>query len=195
MKKRYYYTKLMEIIENGHKEYKAKAAEYAKLKQEREEGHFSMDYLQKVILPEMSRIKSKLDDIQWNTKKAIAELTNEQKKAISALDRLNAEELTADAELLKGGYPLKVADLEGIIERNAGNRTMEQLVLRYAEEHGLPLGLIYERAEEEAKTYDAINYAADTVVKWYKDDECYTNVLNSAFGDGSAVKAFIDSEE
>ena len=45
--------------------------------------------------------------------------------------------LTEDIELLKPGIVLLPRDIAAILERNAGNKTMTQMTLRYAKEHGI----------------------------------------------------------
>ena len=59
-------------------------------------------------------------------------------------NELRGEDLTDDVRLLGCGIKLTEADIAGMLRRNAGNRTMEQVISRYAAENGIPTdGFVY----------------------------------------------------
>ena len=81
------------------------------------------------------------------------------------LDNLNPDDLTDDLKLLQSGVPLLPRDVQAILKRSAGNRTMTQLALRYAEDHGIDVGgTVYVGGEAERQTADGL----DTIISIYK---------------------------
>lgn len=78
------------------------------------------------------------------------------------LNQLNPAELTDDVKLLQSGIILKQRDIEGMLKRNENNRTMTQIILRYAEENKINTGHNYffggKEEEETARALDSILY-------------------------------------
>jgi len=183
MKRRDYYNKLKETVDNGFTEYQIKLKEYNKLKTERIEGHYSLDYLSREIIPRMNSLRAELTGIQNKVKAEARRLTDIKKADFENAERLNPADLTDDVKLLQGGLILTQRDIEGILERNSSNRTMIQLAVRYAKEHGLKLSHSYNDTKEDQKQLDDICGAIGTVVKWYDTDNInsYQNVYNAVF--------------
>ena len=77
-------------------------------------------------------------------------------------NRLDPSQLTDDVKLLQPGIKLNAADIQGMIKRNEGNRTMLQIILRYAEDNGIDTGgTLYvggQQEEETARNLEGIMY-------------------------------------
>lgn len=123
-------------------------------------------YSQKTIDNELT---PKLNELQDSYEKACINALDEAKSLVSKFrednaraNQLNPAELTDDVKLLQSGIILKPRDIEGMLERNVGNRTMTQVILRYAEENKIALGRTYytggQEEEETARSLDNILY-------------------------------------
>ena len=127
-------------------------------------------YSQKTIDNEL---KPKLDSMRINQRKACEDALNEARSLISQFrednakaNQLNPAELTDDVKLLQSGIVLKPRDIEGMLERNENNRTMIQVILRYAEENKIDVGkTYYSGGQEEEKTAKAL----DSILYYYKN--------------------------
>ncbi len=191
------YYELKKIVDEGYTECQSTLREYNKLKKEREEGHYSYEYLQSEILPKMDKLKQKISSIQDKVRSESKRITEAEKAGLKRADRLNPSELTDDVKLLQGNLILEEADIEGILERSTNNRTMTQLALRYAKEHEMKINGYYNKASYSSDRLDEINDAVSIIVKWFDTDseKSYKNIYDVIFGDDSGTsEAFSISE-
>lgn len=101
-----------------------------------------------------------MEAIKDECERKVWERVERYKAAISTADALNGSDLTDDAKLLNGDYPLTVNDLDAMIDRSAGNRTMEKLIHDYAREHGMSLSRTFYSAEQKSEAADGlVSYA------------------------------------
>lgn len=178
-----YYAELKQIIDDGYGDYRAKLAEYNKLKKERESGHITSEKLYKDIQPKMTDLKVEMSSIKDRVLIKAQGITAQIKQDDATADRLDPSELTADAELLNGSQHLTQSDVEGIIARNPGNKTMKQMAIRYAQEHGIHVNYVYEPTKTDTASIDgAVNLL---VSRFDSDNEgIYQNVYNGVFSKG-----------
>ena len=167
MTKKMYYDAIKKAIEEGFKEYQEKKAEYNELREEREKNIYNANGDMR-ILDKMNAIKIELGDIQERVKRETASLTQTIIAELKKKDALNPEELTADAQFLQGGLILTQKDIQAIIDRNPGNRTMKQLALRYAKEHGITIDDAY--VPVDTSVFNSLQGALDIAVKWFDCD-------------------------
>lgn len=97
----------------------------------------------------MDKLQGELERIKYECQEAVRQRVEEYRKAVKAADALDGAKLTDDAQLLSGSFPLAVADLDSMMERAAGNRTMEKLISNYAAERGLNLAKPFYTAEQK----------------------------------------------
>ena len=72
-----------------------------------------------------------------------------------------------DAKFLQGNIKLNEKDINDLLERNADNRTMSILILRYAKEHGLKVdGRHKLRQQAEAKECDDLDAVISLYQRW-----------------------------
>ncbi|MCD7768910.1 MAG: hypothetical protein LUH36_02150 [Oscillospiraceae bacterium] len=135
---------------------------------------------------------AKKDDLIRAGAQKIRELTIGFTSTISTIDQLDGSKLTDDAKLLEAGIPLSANDLEGIFDRAAGNRTMQQLALSRAKKDGIVLMRVF---------YDhkVLGAAAHTVEKSaiaaLTDEMYFSYTWGSADGLGKIVPAALKAYE
>jgi len=92
---------------------------------------------------------------------------------IEKADRLDPAEITDDVKLLTAGVPLLKRDIIGMLERNADNRTMTQVILRYAKEHNIEVGAAYVDTSEHARNVENVNGIISIYERWIDKDNAY----------------------
>lgn len=125
-------------------------------------GRYSQKTIDNELKPELETMKKKhrkaCDDALNEARSLISQFREDNAKA----NQLNPSELTDDVKLLQSGIVLKPRDIEGMLERNADNRTMTQIILRYAQENKIDTGHNYfiggQQEEETARSLDNIIY-------------------------------------
>ena len=101
-----------------------------------------------------------MEAIKAECERKVRERVEQYKADISAADALNGANLTDDAKLLNGDYPLTVNDLNAMLDRSVGNRTMEKLIHDYAREHSMSLSRAFYSTEQKAEAADGlVSYA------------------------------------
>ena len=117
-----------------------KCAQYADLEAQAKSGKYSAEEVRKNINPKSAALKREISDDSARAINKATALVREYQDAMRKADALNPEDVTKDAELLRAGVKLRPKDIEAMLERNQGNATMEQLILRYVDEHGVDMG-------------------------------------------------------
>ena len=99
-------------------------------------------------------------------------------------DALIPADITEDAKLFTAGVSLTERDIQDILARNADNRTMAILTLRYAEEHKITMPGAYQciTAESRAKNVtDTLRSSTHYFTEhWLKSDKA-DEMLNKLF--------------
>lgn len=119
----------------------------------------------------------------------------EQYKAEAAARKnmLKPSEITDDIRLLQVGVTLKRNDLESILDRNEGNRTMFHIVTRYAKEHGIEIGGKYRLDDgEDELVANALSMVVNRYGGWINTGKA-REMLNKLYG--AAFPHFFDDEE
>ena len=94
-------------------------------------------------------------------------ILNQYRTEVANMNRLDPAELTDDVKLLSDGIILNARDIEGMLERNSENRTMVQIILRFAKEHNIDIGRTYYIAgQEEQKLANSLEEIARLYQKW-----------------------------
>jgi len=127
-------------------------------------------------------------EISKRTKQAETDgfkLVDEYVEALRAAQTLNPAHMTADAQFLQMGISLTKEDLVAMLERNAGNQTMQRLINDYASKNNIELPGEY-RYDLDMKARIESTEAVRTIVEVYcgrwivgKDP---LNMLNRFFG-------------
>lgn len=89
-------------------------------------------------------VRASISQAKDETRRAVAQLVAQHVGELERADALNPDELNeADVKLLNSGVELSKRDLSVMLERNQGNATMQQLVLRWARAHDVDMGIAY----------------------------------------------------
>ena len=88
-------------------------------------------------------VRASISKAKDETRRAVAQLVNKHVAELEKADALNPDELNeADVKLLNSGVELTKRDLSVMLERNQGNATMTQAVLRWARAHDVDMGCL-----------------------------------------------------
>ena len=112
-------------------------ADVAKLEADLKSNRYSAQAIKEEIMPKLDAARNKIKAAKDEANKAVAAMVNTYITDLQRLDALNLAELTDDFKLLNGGVTLNAQDIQFMLERNAKNRSMAQLILRYAKEHDI----------------------------------------------------------
>lgn len=148
-----------------------KIEEYRTLETLEKSGIYSDRYLNGTLRPKMKDLKASIEKDKGAAIASARSLVEDYKNELRDLDNLHPEAMTEDAKFFTAGVNLNRRDLEAILSRNEGNATMEQMTLRYAEEHGVDMGRrLYTGHQAEIQEAENINGAIDTFSKWIDQD-------------------------
>lgn len=150
------------IVDTVYTTLKTRAAEIGKIVSQRDaletkisEGRYSRQTLEKEIFPQRDSLRQEIRIKSDGAIKEAKDLIAQYRKDAEALNDLDPSQLTDDIKLLQSGISLRPNDIQAILKRNSGNRTMLQLTLRYAEEHNIDThGTFYVGGQQEKETAD-----------------------------------------
>lgn len=139
---------------------------------------YSKEHKDKVIRPEIDKLKRERETLRENATKKVGELAREYMDKQAALDELRGDQITDDARLLTCGIKLNVGELEKMFDRNAGNGTMQQIVCRYAHEQGLKdFRRTYLNHSSTCVGFDKdLSRLVDVALKYYNDKNAYERI-------------------
>lgn len=123
----------------------------------------------------------KLRNIVAAARQEARQYVEKYKAELEEQDSLRGEDLTDDARLFTAGVPLTRADLEAILARNSGNRTMEQLTIRFAEANNIELPVRYVGNRQAIEEADAFLSAVDLYCDHWIEDEKALDMLQKFF--------------
>lgn len=130
-------------------------AKYTKLQDESKSGKFTEKGIKEDLWPAMNGLRIKIRNDSEAAIRNAEKMVAEYRESSARLNNLNPADITDDIKLLQAGVTLLPRDLEAILERNKDNRTMVQLVERYAKQNKIDLrGILgkYAPSNEEEKT-------------------------------------------
>lgn len=110
-------------------------------------------------------------------------LVSEYRADVERLNDLNPDDLNDDIKLLNAGVTLLPRDVDALLRRNASNRTMVQIILRYAKEHGIETKAMYYGTRNEADNADFVDGVLHYYEKWI-DKGNARKILDKFFGVG-----------
>lgn len=120
---------------------------------------------------EASQLKHEIEQLSDRAIMDAKKLVSEYREKVESGRRLDPEKITDEIKLLQPGIILKERDIESLLERVKGNQTMEQIIMRYAEEHEIqPKGWYMDYGRQEKELADSIDYTLDIYRKWISGD-------------------------
>lgn len=152
---------------------------------------FSAEYVENELRPEIKRLKKESAEEEKRLIERLCAMCNSYITELNSADDLKPNSLTADIQLLQTGITLTERDIEAMLKRNADNRTMSQILLRYAEEHNIETGMVYEGNKPLIESVEALAGTIPTVVKWHNRPDVFDKLL----GEGSELASVFGSDE
>lgn len=100
----------------------------------------------------MQELQEELEELHREYLREVRARVEKYKEDVAKRECLDSSKLTEDAAFLSGAYQLKASDLDDLMKRNKGNRTMERLIYGYATERGLEQAMTQRFYTAEQKT-------------------------------------------
>lgn len=153
---------------------------------------YTHEHKEKVIRPELAKVKREREALRENAKKKVGDLARAYMEKQAALDELRGDQITEDAHLLTCGVKLTARELEKMFDRNAGNGTMQQIIYRYAQEQGMHKDFrrVYNHRAASCLNLDHdLAYQTDVALKHYDQKSAYEQIA----GDGGLFDQQIEA--
>lgn len=142
-------------------------AERERLETRIKSGRYTQQVIQQELTPQLEALKKQIAADSTKAMQAAKDLVVQYRADVEKLNCLNPAELNDDIKLLQAGIPLLPRDINAILERNVGNRTMQQLALRYAQDHGITVDSKFTIAGDEAQqTANALDQILQYYSRW-----------------------------
>ena len=137
-------------------------AERDALEEKINSNRYTPQVLKEEVYPKREELRRKVRYMCDAAFKDAQSHIDQYKQDIEESNRLDPAQLTDDVKLLQPGIVLKPQDIQGMLKRNEDNRTMLQVILRYAEENNIDTGKTYyvggQAEEENARNLEGILY-------------------------------------
>lgn len=133
-------------------------------------GKYSRAELEKTYYPKSTELTLKIrhdsEDAIRNAHRIVAEYRQECE---ARNDTLDSSMINDDAKLLQAGINLTEKDIDDLLERNADNPTMTQIIMRYAKERKIRIsGRHIDRQQEENRMCDGVDAIISMYQKWIR---------------------------
>ena len=130
-------------------------------------GIYSLQYVNHHLRPKIFELRREIEQDKRAAVASAKGIVEKFQNELREKDCLNPADITQDAVLFTSGVKLKARDVEAILRRNAGNATMEQLALRYAEENNVDMGKkIYIGHQAEIQQAEGVTSAINYFSNW-----------------------------
>ena len=145
-------------------------------------GRYNAKYVESDLRPKRDSLRMKINSASESAIQEAQNLINQYRKEAADRNRLDPAELTDDVKLLQPGIKLEPRDIQGMLERNGTNRTMTQIILRYAKENGIDTGgMWYVGGQQEEETARALEGTLSYYRKWIATPDA-KKMLDKFFG-------------
>jgi len=179
MSKKTLITKVRDITRKAHGDIYVLSLDIVNLENKMGSAKYSSEYKKDTFEPKLKQMKKERDDIREKAVEAVRKLAREYMDKQAALDELRGDQITDDARLLTCGIKLTPRELEKMFDRNAGNGTMQQIIVRYANEQGMHKDF---RRAYHTRSSTCVNldhdlaYQADVALKHYDQKNAYEQI-------------------
>lgn len=173
-------------LREGAEALRPKTAQLKRIQEEIDSGRFTRETIEKELRPEADELKRDIDKAGHAAILATMALVNQYRADVEAGERLDPAAIDDnDMKLLRTGL-LRANDIEALLSKNSGNRTMCTLISRFAQDNGIEisqesrarLGMEHNAAFEEIETAETVTSCFE---KWIGDRDSI-RILNSFFG-------------
>jgi len=170
-----------ETLKRGAAEIAPKLEQANKLDDEIKSGRFSNDVNKEKLL-EMQGIRGEIrrdaERIEDEANRHITAYIEQVQQA----NELRPEELTDDLKLLSAGVKLAERDIVAMLKRNKTNRTMQQIIFNYADEHGIGTGgFVYDNGLSSIPAAEGLRGTVRMYIDHWIDTDKAVEMLNKFF--------------
>lgn len=128
-------------------------AERDALEEKIKSNRYTPEVMKSEMYPKRDELRRKVESLCDTAFKDAKDHIAKYRADVADSNRLDPSQLTDDVKLLQPGIKLTPADIQGMIKRNENNRTMLQIILRYAEENDIDTGgTLYVGGQVEEET-------------------------------------------
>lgn len=146
------------------------------------DSKYSPKYIHDELMPKIGKIKREMADRKAMAHDRIQSMCDGYITELMDEDELDPSKLTDDLRLLNSGVTLTQRDIKSMLNRNSDNRTMIQLILRFADQHGIETdGIHYVGNRALINTVKVIPTVTDACIKNHYSE----SVMETLMGEGS----------
>lgn len=180
--KREFYNEINEITKEGIKTLQELTSQMKDIDADIKSGKYSYDHVEKKLRPKMKELSKQIDDTRYEANRRAQRLCDEYQDELRAQDDLDPSLLTDDVRLLQAGVKLTQRDIKAMLNRNADNHTMTQVILRYCKENDIDTGGVHYMGNKYTiRNVDAMRSNVDVSLKWSERPTVYEKLM----GEGS----------
>lgn len=137
----------------------------SEIDKEIDSGKYSLKEINENLFPAKINMRMALNKAKEAARTAGRNIIAAKVKELEAEDALDPSALTDDCKLLNSGVKLNARDINAMLERNATNRTMVQVILRYCRDNGIDVKQHYIGNEQNIRNVKNM----DTVIDMFVD--------------------------
>ena len=185
--KRDFYNQINGITKEGLKTLQDLSAQLTKVSEDISSGKYSGEYVREKLIPQRDSLRSQMDDTRHNANKEVQRICAEYTDELRAQDDLDPSLLTEDVKLLQAGVKLTQRDIKAMLNRNADNHTMTQVILRYCKENDIDTGGVHYMGNKPIiDNVAVVPYTVEKALKW---SDRQSTVYERLMGEGSDLDA------
>lgn len=164
-------------------------AERDSLEEKIKAGRYSPQALRDEIYPQRDELNRKIENMTAAAFKEAESQIAQFRQDVAESNRLDPADLTDDVKLLQPGIILTPEDIQGMIKRNEDNRTMLQVILRYAQQNNIDTGnLLYVGGQQEEETAQNLEGILYYYKKWINEPKALEMLDQFFIGTGILAK-------
>lgn len=152
---------------------------------------YTPQYIREELHPKRRSLKKQIEDRKALAHDRIQRMCDDYIAELRDEDELDPSKLTDDVRLLNSGVKMTSRDIKAMLKRNSDNRTMLQVILRYADEHNIETdGTYYTGNNMIIRNVASIPVVADSCIKWHGSE----SVWNQLMGEQSEMGQFFSED-
>lgn len=186
MTRKQFYLNLHKAVKDGVSRIVKARNELAKTMEEMKNDMYSREYIENTLEPRRREAVRKIEQESDKAKEAAYALLDEYIIQLEDEDALNGADINDDLKLLTCGMKLSKKDLLDMVKRNENNRTMTQMIIRYAEDNGVDIGIVYRGNKGLIETVKQLKANVDYAIKWTEYPKV-NDMVERVWGEGTQM--------
>lgn len=184
MNNRQFYNRISSEVRRCLDEIESMRQHMLHLEEQSRDNKYSAEYKQ-IFAEQARQQRREIERVVYESRKACQAICDEFTAELRDADTLQGADINDDMKLLQCGVKLSQSDIHSMLKRNSSNRTMTQLILRYAEDNGIDAGVRYIGNKLKIDKVNSAMSAVDVALKWWHDPT--TMMYDKLIGKGSAL--------